>query len=105
MRYTCKPYHFEMLMSSTAVTPCVLTSCSMCMAYDIIPTRNMICMPAGSAHAVLGPYWQQILGKSNRKARQCSPRGGDVLIEVDDKERRVLVSGPTRIVSKGHLLL
>ena len=64
-----------------------------------------VCMRVGSAHAVLGPYWGRILGKTKLRARQCSPRGGDVLVEVQEAEGRVLVSGPTFVVSKGHLTL
>lgn len=60
---------------------------------------------AGSAHAVSGPYWAQRLGSTKLKARQCSPRGGDVDVEVDADSDRVFVSGAAVVVSKGVLYL
>jgi PhzF family phenazine biosynthesis protein len=46
----------------------------------------------GSAHCALTPYWAKRLGKTTMKARQTSPRGGD-LICTQDGERTIL-SGP-----------
>ena len=46
----------------------------------------------GSAHCALTPYWAKRLGKKTMKARQVSPRGGD-LICVDAGERTIL-AGP-----------
>ncbi|MEI9888800.1 MAG: PhzF family phenazine biosynthesis protein [Rhizomicrobium sp.] len=46
----------------------------------------------GSAHCALTPYWAKRLGKKTLKARQVSPRGGD-LVCTDDGARTVL-SGP-----------
>src|SRR5204863_6129741 len=46
----------------------------------------------GSAHCALTPYWSKRLGKKTLKARQVSPRGGD-LICTDDGARTIL-SGP-----------
>jgi PhzF family phenazine biosynthesis protein len=46
----------------------------------------------GSAHCALTPYWARRLGKKTMKARQASPRGGD-LVCTEDGERTVL-SGP-----------
>ena len=46
----------------------------------------------GSAHAVLGPYWAQRLGKAaGLRARQCSARGGELLVTVDEAAQRVEV--------------
>jgi len=46
----------------------------------------------GSAHCALTPYWSKRLGKKTLKARQVSPRGGD-LVCTEDGARTVL-SGP-----------
>jgi predicted PhzF superfamily epimerase YddE/YHI9 len=46
----------------------------------------------GSAHCALTPYWAKRLGKKTLKARQVSPRGGD-LVCTDDGARTIL-SGP-----------
>ncbi|PRW58925.1 phenazine biosynthesis-like domain-containing [Chlorella sorokiniana] len=59
----------------------------------------------GSAHAVLGPYWAQRLGKQRMAARQCSKRGAELLVEVRAEEGRVVVSGSAVTVLQGQLLL
>jgi predicted PhzF superfamily epimerase YddE/YHI9 len=46
----------------------------------------------GSAHCIVIPYWAKRLGKTALKARQASPRGGD-LDCVQDGTRTIL-SGP-----------
>jgi len=46
----------------------------------------------GSAHCALTPYWAKRLGMKTMKARQASPRGGD-LVCTEDGARTVL-SGP-----------
>jgi PhzF family phenazine biosynthesis protein len=56
----------------------------------------------GSAHCVLGPYWQQKLGKSSFVAYQASPRGGVMHVEV--KGDRVLLGGYAVTVLRGELL-
>lgn len=43
----------------------------------------------GSAHCALTPFWAKRLGKKTLKARQASPRGGDLLCTYDG-ERTVL---------------
>jgi PhzF family phenazine biosynthesis protein len=43
----------------------------------------------GSAHCALTPFWARRLNKKTLKARQASPRGGD-LICTDDGERTLL---------------
>ncbi|MFQ5689741.1 MAG: PhzF family phenazine biosynthesis protein [Gemmatimonadota bacterium] len=45
----------------------------------------------GSAHCTLTPYWSIRLGKRRLRARQISPRGGDVCCE--DHGDRILISG------------
>lgn len=61
----------------------------------------------GSAHAVLGPYWDEHLKDppTEMKARQCSPRGGELIVEVKKDTGKVLVSGQAIIVIQGHLSL
>jgi PhzF family phenazine biosynthesis protein len=55
----------------------------------------------GSAHCTLTPYWAKRLGKKTLKARQVSPRGGD-LICTDDGARTIL-SGPCALYMKGEI--
>lgn len=43
----------------------------------------------GSAHCLLAPYWAGVLGRSILKARQLSPRGGELGCEVQG-DRTVL---------------
>ncbi len=43
----------------------------------------------GSAHCALTPFWAKRLGKTTLRARQASPRGGD-LICTDDGARTIL---------------
>ena len=46
----------------------------------------------GSAHCALTPYWSKRLGKKTLKARQVSPRGGDLV--CTDEGARTVLSGP-----------
>ncbi len=55
----------------------------------------------GSAHCALTPFWAKRLGKSVLKARQVSPRGGDLLC-TDDGARTVL-SGPCALYLTGEI--
>ncbi len=57
----------------------------------------------GSVHTVLTPYWSEKLGKNEMKAYQASARGGELLLDMDDK--RVYLTGPAVTVVKGHLLI
>ncbi len=41
----------------------------------------------GSAHTMLAPYWAQRLGKKELKARQISPRGGEIRCRLKDDDR------------------
>lgn len=59
----------------------------------------------GSAHAVLGPWWAEKLGKDTLRARQCSPRGGEITVTIDRAAGRVKLLGDAVIVSKGELYL
>jgi PhzF family phenazine biosynthesis protein len=55
----------------------------------------------GSAHCALTPFWAQRLGKKVLKARQVSPRGGD-LICTDDGARAIL-SGSCALYLTGEI--
>jgi len=56
----------------------------------------------GSAHTVLGPYWQERLGKTEFMAYQASARGGYVKVRVEDN--RVFLGGQAVTVMRGRLL-
>jgi PhzF family phenazine biosynthesis protein len=53
----------------------------------------------GSAHAVLGPYWGERLGRKKLLAAQRSSRGGELGVELADN--RVLVTGSCVVLSRG----
>jgi PhzF family phenazine biosynthesis protein len=55
----------------------------------------------GSAHCALTPFWAKSLGKKTLKARQVSPRGGDLTC-IDDGARTIL-SGPCALYMKGEI--
>lgn len=55
----------------------------------------------GSAHCALTPYWAKRLGKKTMKARQASPRGGD-LVCTEEGDRTIL-SGPCALYMKGEI--
>jgi predicted PhzF superfamily epimerase YddE/YHI9 len=55
----------------------------------------------GSAHCALTPYWAKRLAKKTLKARQISPRGGDLTC-TDDGER-VVLSGPCALYMTGDI--
>ncbi len=53
----------------------------------------------GSAHTLLGPYWQNILGKKQMIARQISSRGGILYLEMRDN-RRIYIGGNAEFKGK-----
>lgn len=55
----------------------------------------------GSAHTTLTPYWQERLGKDKMSARQLSRRGG--LLEVEERDGRILISGQAQLYLKGEI--
>ena len=57
----------------------------------------------GSAHCALAPFWARRLEKTKLKARQVSPRGGDVTCEIAGE--RVILSGPCALYLKGETTL
>nr|CAB3264681.1 phenazine biosynthesis-like domain-containing protein 1 [Phallusia mammillata] len=58
----------------------------------------------GSAHTVLAAYWKTQLGKTKMLGRQCSKRGGDVLVTVRD-DGRVNIAGKTNVFLKGSICM
>jgi len=62
----------------------------------------------GSAHCVLGPYWQHLTGRNRFHAFQASRRGGELVVEVresgeDESGNRVVLIGEAVTVMKGIL--
>ena len=55
----------------------------------------------GSAHTTLIPYWAERLGKTALRARQISPRGGDVWCE--HKGERVTIAGKGVLYLEGSI--
>jgi PhzF family phenazine biosynthesis protein len=55
----------------------------------------------GSSHCALTPFWAERLGKKTMRARQISPRGGDLTC-TDDGARTVL-SGPCALYLTGEI--
>jgi PhzF family phenazine biosynthesis protein len=56
----------------------------------------------GSAHCTLADFWSRQLGKTQFLARQISPRGG--VLRVDLRGNRVLLGGQAITVLRGDLL-
>eukprot|EP00798_Chlamydomonas_sp_ICE-L_P008622 gene8622-34065_t len=59
----------------------------------------------GSAHTLLGPYWGSRLGKETLTARQCSARGGELVVSVDRGTSSAYVYGTAVIVVRGSMYL
>jgi PhzF family phenazine biosynthesis protein len=55
----------------------------------------------GSAHCALTPFWAKRLGKKQLKARQASPRGGDLLCTDDDA--RTIIQGNCALYLTGEI--
>jgi PhzF family phenazine biosynthesis protein len=55
----------------------------------------------GSAHCALTPYWAKRLGKKTLKARQVSPRGGDLI--CTDGGARTILSGSCALYLTGEI--
>ncbi len=61
----------------------------------------------GSAHTALGPYWAARLNMWGQpmQARQCSERGGDLQVTVDEGSDMEVVAAQAVIVSTEQLHL
>jgi predicted PhzF superfamily epimerase YddE/YHI9 len=56
----------------------------------------------GSAHTVLTPYWaQELNGKNKLFARQSSPRGGELELEL--KSDHIKIKGQGTVVLRGSI--
>ena len=55
----------------------------------------------GSAHCALTPFWSERLGKTTLRARQESPRGGD--LTCTDAGDRTILSGPCALYLRGEI--
>jgi PhzF family phenazine biosynthesis protein len=55
----------------------------------------------GSAHCALTPYWAKRLGKSTLRARQVSPRGGDLTCIADGE--RTILAGPCALYMSAEI--
>ncbi|GAU88278.1 hypothetical protein RvY_01010-2 [Ramazzottius varieornatus] len=56
----------------------------------------------GSAHTVLGPYWNNLQNKNTLYAFQCSSRGGSLQLTLQPNNR-IEITGHSRIVLRGVL--
>lgn len=62
----------------------------------------------GSAHCLIGPYWygkQGIPARQEIKAKQVSPRGGDLKLVWDEEEGNIKLRGELAIIATGELQL
>jgi predicted PhzF superfamily epimerase YddE/YHI9 len=57
----------------------------------------------GSAHCALTPYWAKRLGKKTLKARQVSPRGGD--LNCTDAGEWTILSGPCALYMTAEITI
>lgn len=58
----------------------------------------------GSAHSVLAAYWaSKMPSRLEFRARQCSPRGGELNVKVLEGEGKVQVLGQAVIMLSGSL--
>ncbi len=55
----------------------------------------------GSAHCALTPFWAARLGKKTMKARQVSPRGGNLI--CTDAGERTILAGPCALYMRGEI--
>jgi PhzF family phenazine biosynthesis protein len=55
----------------------------------------------GSAHCILTPFWAKRLSKKTMKARQVSPRGGD--LTCTDEGARTVISGHCALYLTGEI--
>ena len=57
----------------------------------------------GSAHCMLGCYWQEKLQKKVLHAYQASSRSGMLTVELSEDKQRVSLTGHASIFSSGEL--
>jgi len=57
----------------------------------------------GSAHCLLAPYWNEILGKTQFSAFQASARGGELALQLVGD--RVHITGEAKLIFEANLLV
>ncbi|KAA1477090.1 Diaminopimelate epimerase-like protein [Dentipellis sp. KUC8613] len=58
----------------------------------------------GSAHTLLAPYWKQKNSLPETfKAKQVSPRGGDLKVTVDEASGQIRLAGHVKLIGKGEI--
>ncbi len=96
------------LLAKVSARGIIVTSASESSDYDFIsrffaPAAGVNEDPVtGSAHACLGPFWGERLGKREMRAYQASARGGVLRIKLDGE--RVRIAGQAVTVFEGQLL-
>lgn len=75
-----------------------------CVSRFFVPAEGIDEDPVtGSAHAAIGPYWAQKLGKTELIAYQASPRGGELGLRV--RGDTIDITGPAITVLRGEIFL
>lgn len=75
-----------------------------CVSRFFVPAQGIDEDPVtGSAHAAIGPYWAQRLGKRNLTAYQASKRGGTLRLSIGDDS--IDIAGPAVTVMKSEIYL
>jgi PhzF family phenazine biosynthesis protein len=96
------------LLAEVPVRGVIVTSRSSSLAFDFVsrffaPRSGVNEDPVtGSAHCLLGPFWQTRLGKNEFIAYQASARGGVIRVRVAGA--RVFLTGQAVTVMRGELL-
>jgi predicted PhzF superfamily epimerase YddE/YHI9 len=62
----------------------------------------------GASHTVLAPYWARLSAAGEKvrvplRARQASPRGGDLALVADFAAQRVTLAGPAAVTITGTM--
>lgn len=96
------------LLATVPVRGVIVTSVATTPGFDFVsrffaPAAGVPEDPVtGSAHACLGPYWEDRLGKSEFLAYQASQRGGMIRVAVHGD--RVMLGGRAVTVMRGELV-
>jgi PhzF family phenazine biosynthesis protein len=95
-------------ISRLPVRGVIVTSLADTPEYDIVsrffaPAEGVNEDPVtGSAHCSLAPYWSKKLGKTELRAYQASPRGGELVVRLEGE--RVKLIGQAVTVLKSELV-
>lgn len=75
-----------------------------CVSRFFVPAQGIDEDPVtGSAHAAIGPYWSERLGKTDLMAFQASERGGVLHLRI--KANRLTISGKAITYMEGYIRL